>query len=50
VGEDEGVIAALRGEQSKRGLCALPAWTYMGDKPAAELKSVKLSLIEKQTQ
>jgi hypothetical protein len=50
VGKDEGEVAALGSEQCERLLGAIPAGTYMGLKPAAELESVKLSLIEEQTQ
>ena len=50
VGEDEGKVAAFGGEEGEGLFRAIPCGTNMGLKPAAKLESVKLSLIEKQTQ
>jgi hypothetical protein len=50
MGEDQRVMAALASQQRDRLLSAGPDRLQMGLKPAAELESVKLSLIEQQTQ
>jgi hypothetical protein len=48
--KDEGEVAALRREEGKRLFGAIPGGADVGLKPATELESVKLGLIQKQTQ
>jgi hypothetical protein len=50
MGEEQGEVAAFFGEQGDGRVGAGPDGAYMGLKPAAELESVELSLIEQQTQ
>jgi hypothetical protein len=50
VGEEQRVMAALPRQQGQSLLGAGPDRLYMGQEPTAELESVKLSLIEQQSQ
>jgi hypothetical protein len=48
--EEEGVMPALNGEKGQGLFGARPERLYVGLEPAAELESVKLSLVEQQSQ
>jgi hypothetical protein len=50
MGEEQCVMAAFSSQQRQSCLSARPQRLNMQLKPAAELESVKLSLIEQQTQ
>jgi hypothetical protein len=48
--EDQRVMAALGRQQSEGQFSARPCWVNMGQKPAAKLESIKLGLVEQQSQ
>ena len=50
VGEEQGVMATLSGEQGEGVFVSGPDGADVGLEPAAEFESVKLSLIQQQTQ
>jgi hypothetical protein len=50
VGEEQREVAAFFGEQVDGGFCSGPERADMGMEPPPELESVKLSLIDQQTQ